>query len=155
MHLSDYIYHFLRVAVIMLAVSACQSLKPGAKIFSHMPAHAPVPYKEGWQDGCQSGMAAGGNDLYRATYSHHIEVSKVQNKHYLQGWKDAEPYCRHYALSTLYEAGMLGQNPAEAVSSLSDNHPLQIMEQWGPSWSANMGVSLFSTIQGPWAAQDG
>lgn len=109
------------VFLLLITTAACQSMKPNARLFKHVPENAPALYKQGWKDGCQTGMSAGGNELYRISYQHTVSPELIEDPQYFQGWSDAERYCRQYVLSTLIEAGQLGKNPTQSTTELEES----------------------------------
>lgn len=60
------------------------------------PEGGPQEFQQGWQDGCETGMAAHGNDVFRSSFDFTQDPSLVLNPIYYKAWKDAENYCRTY-----------------------------------------------------------
>lgn len=63
---------------------------------------APTPegtaiFKQGWEDGCDTGLSAYGNDTYKRLYTFKQDLVLVDNPEYYRAWKDAYLYCRWYA----------------------------------------------------------
>ena len=89
----------------LLLLAACGSGSSGA-IRPTLPPFMPAPpkggppeFQEGWQDGCETGIGAHGNDMYRSTFKFRQNPSLVMNPVYYKAWKDAENYCRTYIFS--------------------------------------------------------
>lgn len=53
-------------------------------------------FKQGWEDGCSTGLGAYGNGRYRAAYGWKQDHTKVSDADYYRAWKDAYTYCRWY-----------------------------------------------------------
>ncbi len=60
------------------------------------PEGGPAEFREGWLDGCETGIAAHGNDFYRTTFAFRQNPSLVTNPVYYKAWKDSENFCRTY-----------------------------------------------------------
>ena len=54
----------------------------------------PAEYQLGWQDGCDSGLSAQGNYLYKAIYGFKKRPEMAENDLYKGGWNDGFTYCR-------------------------------------------------------------
>ncbi len=90
-----------------------------------VPNNAHPDYRQGWLDGCKTGLATGfANDYYKTFYSFRKDINQVakDNTMYLRPWGNAMIYCRHYAVGTLKEAGMTPKLPGkEKPMSLGDH----------------------------------
>jgi len=53
-------------------------------------------YRDGWIDGCESGVSATTNLWYKFQYKFKQDAYKAQNRVYYKGWKDAFDYCQRY-----------------------------------------------------------
>ena len=60
------------------------------------PEGGPQEFQHGWRDGCETGMAQHGTDIYRSSYKFKQDPNQVLNPIYYKAWKDAENYCRSY-----------------------------------------------------------
>lgn len=87
--------------IIMLSLSACGL--GGGEVRPLYPPWLPPPpeggpqeFQEGWRDGCDTGLAAHGTDIYRTAFGFTQNPSLVLNPAYYQAWKDAENFCRTY-----------------------------------------------------------
>lgn len=62
------------------------------------PAENASPeYKQGWHDGCETGMAEFGTSAYKSFYKFKQNIALIDNPTYYQVWKQAEQYCKHYS----------------------------------------------------------
>lgn len=59
------------------------------------PPDGPFEYEEGWSDGCETGMAAYGNNFMKLFKAFELKQNPKlrNNKMYYQAWKDAFLYC--------------------------------------------------------------
>ncbi len=53
-------------------------------------------FKRGWEDGCQSGIAAYGTAIQKMFYNFYQDYRMLHNPHYNAAWHEAFDYCRHY-----------------------------------------------------------
>lgn len=105
---------------ILFALTACEPTRnnffaPNKRVFSHAP-DGPSDYKQGYLDGCETGMATGfANDYYKTFYRFRKDRNMVKqgNVLYLRAWSSAMIYCRHYALGSLKEAKMTPRLPGD------------------------------------------
>lgn len=85
--------------VLFLLITACggNELRPLYPPFLPPPPEGgPQEFQQGWRDGCDTGLAAHGTDIYRTAFGFKQDPSLVLNPVYYQAWKDAENYCRTY-----------------------------------------------------------
>lgn len=99
---------FFYIALICL-VTACTMDGAAVRPLNppNMPAGpqgGPQEFQLGWHDGCETGMAAHGDDVYRTSYKFTQNPSLVMNPIYYKAWKDAENFCRTY----IYEYTLRG-----------------------------------------------
>ncbi len=127
------------VAVVaMISMSACSYARPNARILGQSPDGAPALYKQGWADGCESGMAIAGNQLYKAVYRNRINTGLVSNTQYYRGWNEAKTYCAHYTMATLWEAGTLVKTPTEEEKALHvSKNVFAVAASWGAPTAFN------------------
>lgn len=71
-----------------------------------LPADAPPDARQGWHDGCESGYAVYGTNVYKSFYGYKRDTSKVGNYLYETQWYNGYNYCRQ-AINTLYNDGDL------------------------------------------------
>ena len=90
-----------RTLFFVLLLTACSL--GGAEIRPLNPPFMPSPpeggpqeFQQGWRDGCDTGMAQHGTDIYRSAYKFKQDPSQVMNPIYYKAWKDGENYCRSY-----------------------------------------------------------
>lgn len=62
------------------------------------PPPGPPEYEQGWTDGCESGMSAYANGMYKTMRVFNLRQDPVlrNNRMYYQVWKDAFLYCSLY-----------------------------------------------------------
>lgn len=53
-------------------------------------------YRQGWKDGCETGLAEFGNSAYKTFYRFKQNMALVDNPEYYAVWKQAEQFCKHY-----------------------------------------------------------
>jgi len=86
--------------LMILTLAGCNSFdsdmpyKPG--LMPELPKGSPE-FTQGWRDGCQTGLAVGGGDIYKSFYSWKRTPEFEKNDKYLKAWKDGYEYCRQYA----------------------------------------------------------
>ena len=90
-----------KLMILLLVITSCSlggaQIRPlNPPFFPQPPANAPQEFKEGFLDGCETGFAAHGSDVYRTTYGFKQNPSLALNPVYYQAWKDSENYCRTY-----------------------------------------------------------
>lgn len=64
----------------------------------------PPEYNLGWEDGCDTGLAAEGGYYYRLMYGFKKRPELTTNDQYKQGWNEGFTYCR-FVLDTSQEPG--------------------------------------------------
>jgi hypothetical protein len=89
--------------ILVCLVASCAMINGSGKTRPGMPPFMPGPpkggppeFQEGWQDGCETGIAAHGSSYYRSTFKFTQNPSLVMNPIYYKAWKDGENYCRTY-----------------------------------------------------------
>lgn len=61
------------------------------------PKDASPIFKQGWKDGCETGLAAYGADHYRGLgYKFRQDVTQINNVEYYMAWQNSYRYCRWY-----------------------------------------------------------
>lgn len=60
------------------------------------PEGGPQEFQQGWRDGCDTGVAQHGSDVYRSSFGFRQDPSLVLNPIYYKAWKDGENFCRTY-----------------------------------------------------------
>jgi len=142
----EYYIKKIVIFVVLLSCMACDPSKnnilaPNKRLFKQIPKQAEhyPDYKQGWLDGCESGLATGfANDYYKMFYKYQRDKYKVTKgvKPYLRAWSSAMIYCRHYATGTLKESGMLTRLPGEG-------HPFPLGGETG--YGKQFGQGLLKT----------
>ena len=66
------------------------------------PPEGPPEYRQGWTDGCESGMNVYSADFYKLmqVFEYKQDPQLKKNKIYAQVWKDAYLYCALYMMTT-------------------------------------------------------
>lgn len=85
---------------VIVAVSSCEHMynqitKPRPWRMAETPEGTPE-FRKGWEDGCETGMGAYGNDTYKMIYTYKQDFTLIDNPEYYRAWKDAYTYCRWY-----------------------------------------------------------
>jgi hypothetical protein len=73
----------------LLALAGC---RPTPLYF--VQPEGPAEYQLGWQDGCDTGLSAQGNYLYRFAFGFKKRPEMGENDQYKQGWNEGFTYCR-------------------------------------------------------------
>lgn len=114
----------LLVIFMCFSLVACnaakETLKPAKWVYKQMPK-GPPEYMEGWQDGCESGMASMTNDFYKTFYTFKQNNDMIGNELYYKAWKDTFHFCRHYVYGMLRESGQRFKKPDEKSDYIFDN----------------------------------
>lgn len=98
---------FLTIMILGFALTACTG--KGGSLDLRKPAsldleppEGPPEYRQGWEDGCESGMQVYSADFYKfwQVFEFRQDANLRNNRMYYQVWKDAYLYCAIYMLST-------------------------------------------------------
>lgn len=87
--------------VVAAMLSGCgdtfyqQLVRPRPWGMGKTPEGSPY-FKQGWDDGCSTGVAVYGIDRYKWSYTFKQDMTLVSNPEYYRAWKDAYTYCRWY-----------------------------------------------------------
>ena len=76
-------------AALMLATAACRPMS----LYMVEPS-GPPDYKLGWEDGCDSGLAAQGGMVAKAAYGFKKRPEYFDNTLYTSAWNEGFTYCR-------------------------------------------------------------
>jgi len=103
---------YLHIILICLLLSSCdkdfmEGIHAGAEPFNmwrpkppgigEVDPNAPPNYKQGWNDGCDTGLFVYGGDHYRYLgYKVKQDYKMINNEDYYNAWQDAYLYCRWY-----------------------------------------------------------
>ena len=93
--------NLLVVLMVALLMSACRSGAPWMQDMLKGPPNQqgvvlPPLYLQGWQDGCETGVAANTTSLNKFFYNYRQNADLVMNDIYYRGWKDSFDYCQRY-----------------------------------------------------------
>lgn len=83
-----------KLALCCLAL-AVQSCGPG---FMNMDPPGSPEFKQGWHDGCESGLSTYAPAYYKLYYKFYQNYEMLSNHDYDVGWHESFNYCRHYEL---------------------------------------------------------
>lgn len=81
----------LRLA-LLLSVTALASCRP-VSLYMVDPS-GPPEYKLGWEDGCDSGLAAQGGMVAKMAYGFKKRPEMADNELYKTAWNEGFTYCR-------------------------------------------------------------
>jgi hypothetical protein len=81
------------------------------------PSGGPAEFQQGWKDGCDTGLAAHGTDIYRTAFKFTQNPSLILNPAYYQAWKDGENYCRTY----IYEYSVRSMEVSCSLDGLTED----------------------------------
>lgn len=93
------------LAVIALTVGACTA----NNIFAQKPIRMGkrqdgLPaYNQGWDDGCETGLATMSFTSYKSFYRFKQDPTMTKNNTYYKAWKDAYTYCRQYSFRWMWD----------------------------------------------------
>ena len=92
--------------VILICLSSCSLFRPQVgppwmqKLIFEGP-DGPTKFKQGWKDGCETGVAASANRFQRSFYTFKQDYELSQDPVYYSGWKTASDYCKRYIFQYL------------------------------------------------------
>lgn len=96
-------YNMKKTGLLFLFLIICSCSLGGNEVRPLYPPFLPPPpeggsqeFQQGWKDGCDTGLAAHGTDIYRTAFGFKQDPSLILNAEYYQAWKDAENFCRTY-----------------------------------------------------------
>ncbi|MBL0319495.1 MAG: hypothetical protein IPP74_09460 [Alphaproteobacteria bacterium] len=84
--------------LFIVSLGLATGCKPRYPNLSRPEETAPPFYKLGWEEGCETGLAAYGTSIYKTFYHFKQSPQLTTNNVYYQAWNDAFAYCRHFAL---------------------------------------------------------
>ncbi len=64
----------------------------------------PALFKQGWQDGCETGISATSNHFQKMFYDFKQDSKLARDQKYYLGWKLAFDYCQRYIFIYQYTA---------------------------------------------------
>lgn len=97
----------LAAMLVLAGCSALQSFKPKPPFLKTEIDFGPEEYRQGYKDGCESGMATFGSSLYKSVYRQHRDPRYEKNQMYNQVWRDAYNYCYQWIFVWNKEDGLL------------------------------------------------
>lgn len=84
-----------KVAILGILVLCTADCKP-LPLYFESPKFGTQEYRKGWDDGCDSGISAGGTLWQKIAYSFFRDPNMLGDVHYQQGWDEGFSYCRFY-----------------------------------------------------------
>lgn len=73
-------------------------LQSCAPLMMNMDPPGSPEFKEGWKDGCESGLATYGTMFNKLRYQFYQNYEMLSIPDYNAAWHEAFNYCRHYNL---------------------------------------------------------
>lgn len=77
------------VLLLSLGVISCRPM-----MLYYVAPEGPPEYQLGWQDGCDSGLSAEGDYIYKAMFNFKKRPEMSESEPYKQGWGEGFTYCR-------------------------------------------------------------
>jgi hypothetical protein len=91
--------NYLAIMVLCLSLTSCslfqQFVNPRPLGMSETPDGSPI-FKQGWEDGCETGLNAYGNEYYKNLHSFQQDPYLIHDPEYYRAWNDSYQYCRWY-----------------------------------------------------------
>ena len=89
-----------------MMIASCGNYKPrvGApwmQKLMHEGPEGPTMFKQGWRDGCESGVSVTSNAFQRNYYRFKQDPQLARDKTYYTGWKTSFWYCSRYVFQYL------------------------------------------------------
>lgn len=81
-----------RTTCIALALLMLGGCRPPSLLI--VDPSGPPEYQLGWEDGCDSGISAEGDFVYKMMYGFKKRTEMAANDQYKQGWNEGFTYCR-------------------------------------------------------------
>ena len=140
--------------VLTNCYNAPRNIKPASWVFKHMPENASETFKQGWMDGCESGLSSMTNTAYKTFYSFKQNAALRSDPEYYMVWKDTYTYCRHYVYGTIRQSDQrmyLPNTVNEIQQSFFGAENLLshgILNMWGPGGKALLPLSNVGEIAG-------
>lgn len=82
----------IRIVLMLSLVLAAAGCRP-LSLYMVQPS-GPPEYKLGWEDGCDSGLAAQGGMISKAAYGFKKRPEFFDNSMYTAAWNEGFTYCR-------------------------------------------------------------
>ena len=144
------------------------ALKPGAWMLDQVPKNAPPNFKQGWLDGCQTGLASMTNSYYKTFWHFTQSATLRRDPLYYKTWVDTYNFCRHYAYGTLRQANVRMKLPEESnvfqnnlfgTEGIFESGILQnrgpgtqnlVLENWGVTGGKDFFADTLGSMGGEW-----
>jgi hypothetical protein len=94
----------LIIAIMVLLVGCTYKPKVGSPFMQELMSQGPdgpIEFKEGWRDGCETGVSVTSNVFQRHFYSFKQDPDKAQDRKYYTGWKTAFWLCSRHVMQYL------------------------------------------------------
>jgi len=123
--------------------------KPNHHMLKMVPKDAPINYKQGWIDGCKSGLGNMTNSTHRTFWRTTQNPLLRKDPLYYKAWKDTFTFCRHYVYGIIrqHDARMSLQNKVSNTvwkSPVDNIFERSMLNMWGPG-----KTGLFFSNMGP------
>lgn len=114
--MSEYIKKLFLASALISLSSCTNAIFSPDSLFAPKPykmgepaKNAPPAYKQGWKDGCQTGLSTMVPTSYKSFYKYTIDPDMIAMKNeegvmYQKAWKDSYTYCRHYSFRYVWDA---------------------------------------------------
>jgi hypothetical protein len=89
------------IAILMVMLSGCEHFV--SQVTNQRPwglsdtPDGPPEFKKGWEDGCETGIAAYADGWTKMFNTYKQDANLVGNPIYYRAWRDAYTYCRWYS----------------------------------------------------------
>lgn len=151
---------------LLLGLSGCyhipKAMKPGAWMMDQVPKNAPANYRQGWLDGCQTGLASMSNSFYKTFWHFTQDATLRKDPLYYKTWVDTYNFCRHYSYGTLRQANIrmtLPEEPNPFANNFAGGTGIfeaGILQNRGPAtqglllekWGQTAGDGFFESMGG-------
>lgn len=97
------------ILLSLIFICSCQNLRKPTPVGIYRgmeglaPAGSSETFRHGFQDGCESGIAALGSLHYKATHSFQYDPAALNSNEYHNAWRLAFRYCRWYTAQWINE----------------------------------------------------
>jgi hypothetical protein len=92
---------FSNLILVIFLVSGCAALSKPVPLGLHIGMRDGAPegtevFRDGWKDGCHSGLAATGHLQYKFSYDYTYNEKMLDNDEYHNAWRLGFRHCRWY-----------------------------------------------------------
>ena len=91
--MNNKIHPSIKAILIILSLGGCA--KPVPFRLADTP-DGPPNFKQGWEDGCETGLATESTTFYKSFYKFKQDPYQITDPLYFETWVDAYRYCRDY-----------------------------------------------------------